>query len=80
MDWYTSGRAYRELEIRDILDTHQGSGTFIASGGESKPDEAERRRRLEQIVTDLVSHAGGEGFTVAEVLKCLNELFVENRS
>jgi GntR family transcriptional regulator len=73
-------RAYRELEIRGILNTQQGSGTFIAQGQESKTDDAERQRRLEQIVNDLVSRAGGEGFTVTEVAQCLNDMFNEKRN
>src|SRR5208337_1111932 len=50
-------RAYRELEIRGVLDTQQGTGTFIA---ERKviPDDAERNRRLEQLVSEFVARAG----------------------
>src|SRR5512137_1519081 len=49
-------RAYRELEIEGMLETHQGSGTFI---GEKKPaiDPLERRRMLDQILTDLLARA-----------------------
>src|SRR5437763_11260455 len=38
-------RAYRELEIRGILDTQQGTGTFI-SQQKVKRDEVERQRGL----------------------------------
>src|SRR5215469_12206584 len=46
-------RAYRELEIRGVIETHQGTGTFV---GEQKirRDDAERRRRLNQIVGEFV--------------------------
>src|ERR1700738_4129881 len=37
----TVGRAYRELEIREILTTQQGIGTFI-SNRKLKANEAER--------------------------------------
>src|SRR6266436_2265686 len=36
-------RAYRELEIRGFLNTHQGTGTFI-SNQKVPRDEAERER------------------------------------
>src|SRR5436190_19136551 len=40
-------RAYRELEIRGVLETQQGSGTFI-SQQKVKHDEVERQRQLAQ--------------------------------
>src|SRR3982751_1705424 len=46
----TVARAYRELEIRGVLDTQQGTGTFI-SHQKLKVDELERDRRLQQIVS-----------------------------
>src|SRR6516165_2494715 len=45
-------RAYRELEIRGVLETHQGTGTFI-SQQKVKRDEVERRRQLCQLVSEL---------------------------
>src|SRR6202047_3499801 len=60
-------RAYRELEIRGFLDTHQGTGTFIATQRVEQDDE-ERRRKLDTIVGDAIARAGGEGFTAKQVL------------
>src|SRR5437764_6288552 len=60
-------RAYRELEIRGFLDTHQGSGTFI-SAQQVEQDDEERRRKLDMIVSDAIARAGGEGFTARQVL------------
>src|SRR5678815_2700276 len=37
-------RAYRELEIRGVLETQQGTGTFI-SHRKTPRDDAERQRR-----------------------------------
>ena len=65
-------RAYRELEIRGILETHQGTGTFIAKQ-EIKQDEVERRRRLAQLVSEFVARAGSAGFTVEEIKEQLND-------
>ena len=68
----TVARAYRELEIRGILETQQGTGTFI-SRHQVERDEAERERRLGQIVGEFVARAGAEGFTVRELMERLND-------
>ena len=62
----TVQRAYREMEIRGVLETHQGTGTFI-SQQEVKRDEVERRRQLAQLVSEFVARAGAAGFTVKEL-------------
>jgi GntR family transcriptional regulator len=65
-------RAYRELEIRGVLETQQGTGTFI--GAQEVPrDDVERRRRLAQLVSEFVARAGGAGFTVEELKEQLND-------
>ena len=65
-------RAYRELEIEGMLETHQGSGTFI---GEKKPDidPLERRRMLDQILTDLLARASSYGFRIDDVMEGLKQ-------
>src|SRR5712692_11953547 len=45
-------RAYRELEIRGLLETEQGTGTFI-SHQKVPRDDAERQRRLNQLVGEF---------------------------
>jgi GntR family transcriptional regulator len=72
-------RAYRELEIRGILTTHQGTGTFI-SAAQVDPNDAERQRRLSQLVSEFVAHAGGAGFTLQEVMDRLVELQSEQEN
>ena len=66
-------RAYRELEIRGVLETQQGTGTFIAQR-QVQPDEVERQRRLAQLISEFVARAGSAGFTVAELKEQLNDL------
>ena len=63
-------RAYRELEIRGVIETQQGMGTFVAHK-KIKQDEVERQRRLSQLVTDFVARAGAAGFTVGDLLEHL---------
>jgi GntR family transcriptional regulator len=71
-------RAYRELEIRGILSTQQGTGTFITEQ-KVKAGEAQRRRRVAQMAGELVARAGAEGFTVEEVLDALRDLQDEHK-
>ncbi len=65
-------RAYRELEIEGVLETHQGSGTFI---GDKKPaiDRLERDRMLDQILTELLARASSYGLTLDDVLQGLQQ-------
>jgi GntR family transcriptional regulator len=65
-------RAYRELEIRGVLETQQGTGTFIGQQ-KVKRDEVERQRQLGQLVGEFVSRAGAAGFTIEELLEQLND-------
>ncbi|HEY6252084.1 MAG TPA: GntR family transcriptional regulator [Candidatus Angelobacter sp.] len=66
-------RAYRELELGGLLETQQGTGTFIT---ERKPrrDDVERERQLNQLVGEFLARAGASGFTLEELLKELREL------
>jgi len=69
-------RAYRELEIRGVLETQQGTGTFI-SRQKVKHDEVERQRGLALLVNEFVSRAGAAGFTIEELLEQLNDRSAE---
>jgi DNA-binding transcriptional regulator YhcF (GntR family) len=60
-------RAYRELELGGLLETHQGTGTFI-SPQKFRDGEQERARQLAQIAADCIARAGAAGFTVDEVI------------
>ena len=71
-------RAYREMEIRGIVDTQQGTGTFIAER-RSEPPKEERQRQLTQLVGEFVSRAGAAGLTVNELIDALEQLHPERR-
>jgi DNA-binding transcriptional regulator YhcF (GntR family) len=72
----TVARAYRELELGGVLETHQGTGTFINAQKIRGGDE-ERSRQLAQIVRDSVARAGAVGFTVEDLIEQLRELVAE---
>ncbi|MHC4178484.1 MAG: GntR family transcriptional regulator [Planctomycetota bacterium] len=65
-------RAYRELEIEGMLDTQQGSGTFVS---DRRPDidRLERQRMLDQILTDMLARASAYGFSLDDLLEGLRQ-------
>ena len=71
-------KAYRELELGGLLETHQGTGTFIS---QKKPNgnKADRVRQLTQMAGDCAARAGGAGFTLEELLESLRELLPQQR-
>ncbi|HWG87459.1 MAG TPA: GntR family transcriptional regulator [Candidatus Acidoferrales bacterium] len=69
-------RAYRELELGGMLETQQGTGTFITQK-KVRRDEAERARQLSQLAGEFLSRAGAAGFTVQELLDQLREMAPE---
>lgn len=66
-------RAYRELELGGLLETHQGTGTFIS---DRKPEKqsAERERQLVQMAAEFAARAGAAGFTLEALIDRLGEL------
>ena len=65
-------RAYRQLEIEGVLETHQGSGTYVGSRA-PELDPEEKARALNQIVTELLARAADNGLTLEDVVRALRE-------
>ena len=65
-------RAYKEMEIEGLLETHQGSGTFVT---DKRPqvDYLERQRMLDQILTEMLVRASSYGFSLDELLDGLKQ-------
>jgi GntR family transcriptional regulator len=63
----TVAKAYKELEILGILDTQQGSGTFINAKGIVLP-EAEKQRKIREICLEFLTIAYAYGFSKADVI------------
>ena len=66
-------RAYRELELGGLLETHQGTGTFIS---DKKPEKktAERERQLNHMAGEFAARAGAAGFTLEELIDRMQDL------
>jgi GntR family transcriptional regulator len=63
----TVRKAYSELEILGILDTQQGTGTFVGHR-QVEIGEDEKERMLRQICDELVARGNQYGFTVSEIV------------
>ena len=66
----TVSRAYNELELTGLVETHMGSGTFIGDK-RVELDEVERRRMLDQICQEFLSRASSHGFTLDDLVEAL---------
>jgi GntR family transcriptional regulator len=74
----TVARAYQELEIRGVVNTQMGTGTFIGDERVDIPQD-ERKRMLDQVCTELLSRASAYGFSLEEVIAALGERTEEGR-
>ncbi len=68
----TVSRAYTELELTGLVETHMGSGTFVGTK-RVEQDEVERRRMLDQISQEFLSRASSHGFTLEDILENLTQ-------
>ena len=69
----TVSKAYKELEIKNILETQQGSGTFINKTDDMVP-EKEREDKLKEICIQFSSFAFSYGFSLGEVMQELTHI------
>ena len=63
----TVRKGYSELEILGILDTQQGTGTFVGRR-EVEIAENEKERMLDQICSELVARGNQYGFRLEEIV------------
>lgn len=68
----TIAKAYKELEIQNILETQQGTGTFI-----SKVDvlisSKEKDKKLQDICNEFLTIAYSYGFSVDDIISQLKK-------
>jgi GntR family transcriptional regulator len=68
----TVSKAYRELEIQNVLETQQGTGTFIGSISVQISDQ-ERQSKLAGICAEFLSIAASYGFGIEEMINELKQ-------
>ena len=69
----TVSKAYKELEIKNILETQQGTGTFI-NKTDLVASEKERADKLKEICTQFSSITFSYGFSIDEVVQGLKKI------
>jgi GntR family transcriptional regulator len=71
----TVAKAYKELEILSVLETQQGTGTFIGTS-DMQISTAEMKRKLQEVCDEFSSIAFSYGFSLDDIL---NELQTRNK-
>ena len=69
----TVSKAYKELEIQNILETHLGSGTFIGDS-DFKITPKEKQQKLHSICREFLTSASSYGFTTNDLITELNAM------
>ena len=71
----TVNKAYKELEIQNILETQQGTGTFINRTDITLPAK-EKSKKLQSICNEFMTIAFSYGFSTSDII---NELQKEDK-
>jgi GntR family transcriptional regulator len=66
----TIAKAYKELEIQSVLESHQGTGTFISSTTVELGND-ERAKKLTDICSEFLSFTSSYGFSNKEIIEKL---------
>ncbi len=69
----TVAKAYKELEIQNILETYQGTGTFI-NRSEIALSEKERQNKIQEICREFMTVSLTYGFTIDDIIQELIKL------
>jgi GntR family transcriptional regulator len=70
----TVAKAYRELELKGIIVSERGSGSFIQTQPPaSAPGAREKKARFKDIYHRLLADAASSGLTESELLSFINE-------
>lgn len=63
----TVAKAYKELEIQNILETHQGTGTFI-NKSEIVLSEKEKQTKIQDICREFMTIAFTYSFSIDDLI------------
>lgn len=67
----TVSKAYKELEIQNIIETQQGTGTFIGNLDSFNLSSGEKQAKLKNIVNEFTTIASSYGFSVNDLIEQL---------
>jgi GntR family transcriptional regulator len=68
----TVAKAYKELEIQNVLETQQGTGTFI-SKVDIQIEEKEKDNKLQEICNEFCTIAFSYGFSTNDIINHLQK-------
>jgi Predicted transcriptional regulators len=68
----TVAKAYKELEIQKVLETQQGTGTFVSEMKFHIPDK-EKNNKLKEICNEFSTIAFSYGFSVNDIIDQLSK-------
>ena len=68
----TVAKAYKELEIQNVLETQQGTGTFI-SDIKVQISAKDKNSKLKEICNEFSSIAFSYGFSVSDIVNQLQK-------
>ncbi len=69
----TVSKAYKELEIQKILETQQGTGTFISSV-KITIGRKEKLKKINNLCTELLNVASSYGISKEDLINELNSI------
>ncbi len=73
----TIAKAYNELEIRGLLVTQVGSGTFVS---DKKPEEdTQRKEAVKNIIRHFINELEALGVSIDEIPELLQEIQEESK-
>ncbi len=73
----TVSKAYKELEIQNVLETQQGTGTFVNKVDVNLPKK-ERMKKLQDICNEFSTIAFSYGFSIQDIIVELKKHTDEN--
>ncbi len=76
----TVARAYRELDLKGIIASRRGDGSFVSSTHRSVPKltVAQRRAKLDEVLGRLIAEVSAFGVSEEEVFNHVLERLQEN--
>lgn len=75
----TIAKAYSELELRGIVNTQQGTGTFI-SGNKSAIDPIEKEKGLNRLCCTFLDEIASLGIKTGDAFSTLKKIEKERRN
>jgi GntR family transcriptional regulator len=75
----TIAKAYSELELRGVINTQQGTGTFVSEGN-TELDPREKERGIGRLCDTFLDQVAGMGVSTDEALAILRKIEKERKN